>query len=76
MHTAEPFVPQPSASEVEVAIGTFRQYKSPDVDQIPAHLIQAEGEILHSEIHTNLRLSGTTKSQWEESILVPIHRKV
>jgi hypothetical protein len=28
MHTAEPFVPQPSASEVEVAIGKLKRYKS------------------------------------------------
>jgi hypothetical protein len=31
MHTAEPFVPEPSASEVEVAIGKLESYKSPDV---------------------------------------------
>jgi hypothetical protein len=51
IHTAEPFVPEPSASEVEVAIGTLKSYKSPGVDQIPAELLQAGGEILRSEIH-------------------------
>jgi uncharacterized FlaG/YvyC family protein len=51
MHTAEPFVPEPSASEVEVAIGKLKTYKSPGVDQIPAELIQAGGEALRSEIH-------------------------
>jgi hypothetical protein len=44
MHTAEPFVPQPSASEAEVAIGKLKRYKSPGVDQIPAELIQAGGK--------------------------------
>jgi hypothetical protein len=44
MHTAEPFVPQPSASEVEAAIGKLKRYKSPGVDQIPAELIQVVGE--------------------------------
>jgi hypothetical protein len=29
----------------------LKNYKSPDVDQIPAQLIQAGGEALHSEIH-------------------------
>jgi hypothetical protein len=31
MHTAEPFVSEPSASEVEVAIGKLKRYKSPGV---------------------------------------------
>jgi hypothetical protein len=44
MNTAEPFVPEPSSSEAEVAIGKLKRYKSPGVDQIPAELIQAEGE--------------------------------
>jgi hypothetical protein len=43
IHTAEPFVSEPSASEVEVTIGKLKRYKSPGVDQIPAKLIQAEG---------------------------------
>jgi hypothetical protein len=51
MHTAEPFVPEPSASEVEVATGTLKSYKSPGVYQIPAELIQAGGGTLTSEIH-------------------------
>jgi hypothetical protein len=42
MHTAEPFVPQPSASKAEVAIAKLKRYKSPGVDQIPAEMIQAE----------------------------------
>jgi hypothetical protein len=44
MHTAEPFVPEPGASEVEVAIGKPKRYKSPGVDQIPAEVIKAGGE--------------------------------
>jgi hypothetical protein len=39
MHTAEAFVPEPSASGVEVAIGKLKRYKSPGVDLIPAELI-------------------------------------
>jgi hypothetical protein len=52
--TAEPSVPELSASEVEVAIGKLIRYKSPGVDQIRAELIQAGGETLCSEIHTTL----------------------
>jgi hypothetical protein len=54
MHTAEPFVPRPSASEFEVAIGKLERYKSPGVDEIPAEIIQAGGETLLSEIHSLL----------------------
>jgi hypothetical protein len=54
MHTAKPFVPDPSTSEVEVAIGKLKRYKSSGVDQIPAELIQAGGETLHSETHKRI----------------------
>jgi hypothetical protein len=43
MHTAEQFVPEPNATEVEFAVGKLNSYKSPSVDQIPAELIQADG---------------------------------
>jgi hypothetical protein len=36
-------VPEPSMSEVEVAIGKLKRYKSPVSDQIPAEQIQAGG---------------------------------
>jgi hypothetical protein len=56
VHTAEPFVPEPSASEVEVATGKLKRYKTPGVDQIPAELIQSGGEKLRSEIHKLIKL--------------------
>jgi hypothetical protein len=56
MHTVEPFVLEPSASEIEVAIGKLIRYKSPGVDQIAAELIQARGEKLCSEIHELIHL--------------------
>jgi hypothetical protein len=43
IHTGEPFVPEPSAAEVEVAIRKMKRYKAPGCDQIPAELIQAGG---------------------------------
>jgi hypothetical protein len=78
MHTAEPFVPEPSASEVEVAIGKLKRYKSPGVNQIPAELIQAGGETLRSEIHKLIKLIWNKEElphQWKVSIVVPIHKK-
>jgi hypothetical protein len=56
MHTAEPFVPEPSASEVEVVIGKLKSYKYPGVDQIPTEITQAGGEISRSEIHKLIKL--------------------
>jgi hypothetical protein len=49
-------VPQPSAAEVEVAIRKMKSYKAPGSDQIPAELIQAGAETLHSEIHKLIML--------------------
>ena len=40
IHTAEPLVPDPSASEVELAIDKLKSHKSPGIDQIPAELIK------------------------------------
>jgi hypothetical protein len=39
IHTAEPFVPESSAAEVEVAIRKMKRYKTPGSDQIPAEQI-------------------------------------
>jgi hypothetical protein len=39
-YTAEPLVPEPSASDVELAIEQLKSYKSPGTDQIPAELKQ------------------------------------
>jgi hypothetical protein len=44
IQTAEPFVPEPSISETEVAIGKLIRYKLPGADQIPAELTQVGGK--------------------------------
>ena len=51
IHTAEPLVTEPSASEVEWAIEKLKSHKSPGTDQIPAELIEAGGRTTHCEIH-------------------------
>jgi hypothetical protein len=78
MHTAKRFVPDPSAYETEVAIEKLKRYKSPDVDQIPAELIQAGGETLHLEIHKLIELIWNKEElpyQWKESVVVHINKK-
>jgi hypothetical protein len=78
IHTAEPFVPEPSVTELEIAIRKLERYKAPGSDQIPAELIQAGGETLHSEIHKLIMLIWNKEEfphQWKESIVVLIHKK-
>ena len=50
-HTAEPLVPEPSAFDVELAIGKLKSHKSPGIDEIPAELIKAGGGTICGEIH-------------------------
>jgi hypothetical protein len=59
IHTAEPLVlvPEPSHFEVEIAIAKLNKYKSSGTGQIPAKLIQAGGETLHSEIYKRINSS-------------------
>jgi len=40
IHTAEPLVPEPSAFEIELAIGKLKSHKSPGIDEISAELIK------------------------------------
>ncbi|KAJ4428574.1 hypothetical protein ANN_24618 [Periplaneta americana] len=78
IQTVEPFVPEPTLSEVEIAIENLKNYKSPGIDQIPAELIQEDESALSSEIY-KLVLTIWEKEivpeQWKESIVVPIFEK-
>jgi hypothetical protein len=51
VHTTQPLVPGLSHLEVETAIAKLKKYALPGIDQIPAEMIQAGGEILLSAIH-------------------------
>jgi hypothetical protein len=78
MQTAEPHVPQPSASGAEAAIGKLNSYKSPDADQITAEMIQAGGETLRAGIHKLIKLIWNKEElphQRQESIVATIHKK-
>jgi hypothetical protein len=79
MHTAEPFVPQPRASEVDVAIGKMERYISPGIYQIPGELIQAGGEILRSEIHKLIKLIWNKEQlphQWKKQLWYLLTKRV
>jgi len=51
IHTAEQLVPEPSASEVVMAIEKLKRRISPSIDQIPAELIKSGGRTFRFEIH-------------------------
>ena len=78
IHTADPLVPESSASEVELAIEKLKRHKSPGIDQIPAELIKARGRTIRSVFH-KLTISVGNKEElpeeWKESIIVPIYKK-
>jgi hypothetical protein len=42
VHIAELLIPEHSSFEVEIANGKLKVYKSSNIDQIPAELLQAE----------------------------------
>jgi hypothetical protein len=80
-HAAEPLVPEPSVSEVELAIDKLKSHKSPGIDQIPAEMFKARGgggRTICLEIH-KLIISIWKKEElpeeWKESIIAPIHKK-
>jgi hypothetical protein len=75
--TAEPFVPEPSISEAEDAIAKLKRYKSPDADQIPAKLIQAGRETLHSEIHKFIKsIRKNCLTSGRNQLLYPFTKEV
>jgi hypothetical protein len=78
VHTTEPLVPGPNRLEIEIAIAKLKKYKTPGSDEIPAELIQAEGEILLSATHKLINSvwnKDELPDQWKESIIFPAHKK-
>jgi hypothetical protein len=77
IHTAEPLVPDPSPLYNKTDIAKLKRCKSPGSDEIPAELIQAEGETLRSEIHKliNIWKKEELHDQWKEFIIVPFYKK-
>ena len=77
VHTAEPLVPEPSASEFELAIEELKSHKSPGIDQIPAELIKAGGKKVCCDIHkliTSIWNKEELPEEWKESIIVCIYK--
>jgi len=78
IHTAEPLVPESSASEAELVIEELKSHKSPGIDQIPAELFQAECKTFGCEIHKliiSIWNEEKLHEDWKESIILPIYKK-
>jgi len=78
IHTAEPLVPDPSASEVQLSIDKLKSHKTPGIDQIPAELIKVGGRTMCLEIHkliTSIWKKEKLPEDWKEPIIVPIYKK-
>jgi hypothetical protein len=74
IHTEEPLVPEPSASEFVLAIEKLKSHKSPGIDQIQAELIKT----IRCEIHKlNIFIWNKEElpEEWKESIMLPIYKK-
>ena len=66
----EPLVPDPSTSEVELAIDKPKGHKSPGIDQITAELIKAGGRTMCLEIHkliTSIWKKEKLPEEWKEA---------
>ena len=76
IHTAEPLIPERSASEFGLVIEKLKSHKLPGIDQIPAELIKVGGKTICCEIH-KLIISIWNKEElpeeWKETIIVPIY---
>ena len=71
-------MPEPSAFEVEMNIEKIKWHKFPGFDQIPAHLIKAEGRTIRFEIHRFINSVWNKEvlpEEWKGSVIVPLHRK-
>ena len=75
IHTAEPLVPEPSASEVELAINKLKSHNSSGIDQIWAELIKVGVRTISLVIITSVWKKEKLPEEWKESIIVPIHKK-
>jgi len=78
IHTAEPLVPEPSASEVEMTIEEVKRNQSPGADQIPAGMIKAGSRTIRSEIQELINSIWNKQElpeEWKELINVPPNKK-
>jgi hypothetical protein len=69
--TVEPLVPEPSVFEVDMSIEMPTRHKSPDIDQIPAELIQAGVE--YFALFISIWNKEELPKEWKESVILHIY---
>ena len=71
-------MPEPSASEVELAIDKLKSHISPGTDLIPVEMMTVRGRLKHYEIHQfiiSIWSKEELPEEWKESIIVHIYKK-
>jgi hypothetical protein len=73
IHTAELLLSGSCSLEVEIAIATFRKFKSSGLGLFPAVLIHAGSE--DHELISCIWSKEELPDEWKELIIVPVHKK-
>ena len=71
-------MPEPNASDVELATEKLKSHKSPGIAQIPTELIKTGCRTICSEIHKLIIYiwnKDKLPEEWKESVTVPIYKK-
>jgi len=77
IHTAEPLVPEPNGSRIEMATEKLKRHKPLGTNQGPAELI-SRGRTIRSGIHKLINSIWNEEElaqEWKESITLPIYKK-
>jgi len=68
----------PTVEEVEMAVQKLKNYKAPGTDNIPVELFKYGGNELVKHLHTIIKdiwQKETMPTEWNVSIICPIHKK-
>ncbi|XP_022161478.1 uncharacterized protein LOC111027411 [Myzus persicae] len=77
-YTAEPEVPSPSLEEIQYAIQTLKNNKSPGDDKIAAELLKLGGQNLTKNLNDLIQqiwIKEKIPKEWNESLICPIFKK-
>jgi len=78
IHTAEPLVPDPSATEFELVMDKTKSHKSPGIDKIPAEMNKSGGRKICLVVPKTIASIWKKKKlseDWKDSFIVPIRKK-